>query len=106
MLRGKKPMDLNRNAGIDALFASYRDSIEVPDATPDFMPGLWKRIEQRRSATYSFRRLASGFVTAAAALCLMMTLAMWSPPQNLAGTYVDALADDADTVLVDQGIAQ
>jgi hypothetical protein len=98
-------MDHNRTAELDALFASYRNAIEVPDATPDFMPGLWKRIDQRRTATYSFRRLASGFVTAAAAFCLMMSLAMWSPPQQFpAGTYVDVLADDAGTALVDQDL--
>jgi hypothetical protein len=99
-------MDQNRHAELEALFASYRNAIEVPEATPDFMPGLWNRIEQRRSVTYSFRRLASGFVTAAAALCLMMTLAMWSPSQIGASTYVDVLADDAGTALVEQVDAQ
>jgi hypothetical protein len=106
LLRREKLMDHNRIAELDALFASYRNAIEVPDATPDFMPGLWKRIDQRRSATYSFRRLASGFVTAAAALCLVMSLAMWSPQQSPAGTYVDVLTDDVGTALVDQGIQQ
>lgn len=106
MLRREKPMDQNRHAELEALFASYRDSIEVPDATPDFMPGLWNRIEQRRTVTYSLRRLASGFVTAAAAICLMLSLAMWSPPQASASTYVDVLADDAGTALVEQVDAQ
>lgn len=106
MLRRDKPMDQNRHTELEALFASYRNSIEVPEATPDFMPGLWNRIEQRRSVTYSFRRLASGFVTAAAALCLAMTLAMWSPSHISASTYVDVLTDDAGTALVEQGDAQ
>jgi len=99
-------MDQNRDAELEALFASYRNSMSVPDATPDFMPGLWNRIEQRRGVSYSFRRLASGFVTAAAAICLAMSLALWSPPQITANTYVDVLADDASTTLVEQGDAQ
>ena len=105
-------MDQNRNSELDALFASYRNAVEVPEASPDFMPGLWRRVEQRRTVAYSFRRLASGFVTAAAAICLAMTLVMWSPSQiwssqtTVAGTYVDVLSDDAGSALVDQAEPQ
>jgi hypothetical protein len=99
-------MDQNRHAELDDLFASYRNAIEVPEASPDFMPGLWARIEQRRTVSYSFRRMASGFVTAAAALCLAMTLAMWFPSQVSVSTYVDVLADDAGSALVEQVDAQ
>lgn len=85
---------------VEALFASYRKAARVPDASPDFMPGLWAKIEQKQGVTYSFRRLAQGFVTAAAALCLVMSFAMWTPPEQKqapVSTYVDVLADDADT---------
>jgi hypothetical protein len=85
---------------LDELLASYRSAVIVPDASPEFMPGLWTKIEQKQRVTYSFRRMASGFVTAAAALCLAMSVAMWTPPEQLqipAGTYVDVLADAADT---------
>jgi hypothetical protein len=105
-------MDQNPNPELDALFTSYRNAVVVPDASPDFMPGLWRRIDQRRTVTYSFRRLASGFVTAAAALCLAMTLAMWAPSQIWsssqlsAGTYVEILADNADNPLADQADAE
>jgi hypothetical protein len=96
-------MDQDRiSPELEALFASYRNSVRVPDASPDFMPGLWTRIEQKQRVTYSFRRIAQGFVTAAAALSLMMSLALWTPDQKQvpAGTYVDVLADAEDTAAV------
>ena len=88
-------------AGIDALFASYHDAVRVPEPSADFMPGLWAKIEQRQRTSYSFRRLASGFVTAAAALCIAMSLAIYNPSQSQPtntplSTYVDVLAAAAD----------
>lgn len=91
MQNDKWPADLER------LFASYRDCVTEPDASPDFMPGLWQRIDARRKVTYSFRRFASGFVTAAAAICLFMTVALWIPsqaPVSGGATYVEVLAAD------------
>jgi hypothetical protein len=99
-------MDQNRHAELDDLFASYRNAVEIPEASPEFMPGLWTRIEQRRTVSYSLRRMTSGFVTAAAAICLVMTLAMWLPSPGSVSTYVDVLADDAGSALVEQVDAQ
>jgi hypothetical protein len=90
---------------LTALFCAYRQTAVEPEASRDFMPGLWARIDQRQKVTYSFRRLASGFVTAAAALCLLMSVALWSPTQQQsvsAETYVEVLADDA----ADAGLEQ
>ena len=87
--------------GLDALFASYNQAVRVPEPSADFMPALWARIEQRQRTSYSFRRLASGFVTAAAALCIAMSLAIYNPPQSSSppnSTYVDVLAAAADPV--------
>ena len=85
---------------MDALFASYRNSFAELDASRNFMPGLWSKIEQRQSVTYGFRRMARGFVTVAAAICLMMSAVLWSPPQFNSpaspSTYVDVLADGAN----------
>jgi hypothetical protein len=35
--------------GVDKLFAEYRDAIPDQDVTASFMPGLWQKIEARRS---------------------------------------------------------
>ena len=89
-------------AELETLFASYKSAVQVPDASPDFMPVLWSRIEQRQRVTYGFRRMASGFVTAAAAICLMISFALYNPPQvssgSSASTYVEVLADSTDPV--------
>ena len=83
-------------AELTEVFQAYRHSAVEPEPGRDFMPGVWTRIEQRQKLTYSFRRLAGGFVTAAAALCLVMSVALWSPSQQVltAETYVEVLADD------------
>lgn len=92
-------------AELESIFASYRTAIEEPEPSADFMPELWSRIEQRRRVTYSFGRLASGFVTAAAAICLIMSVALWTPsqvPVNGGATYVEVLADSE----MDSGLDQ
>ena len=88
-------------AELESLFASYRTAVSVPDPSADFMPVLWSRIEQRQRVTYGFRRMASGFVTAAAAICLMISFALYNPPPiqtASAATYVEVLADSADPI--------
>ena len=88
-------------AELELLFASYKTAVHVPDASPEFMPVLWSRIEQRQRVTYGFRRMASGFVTAAAAICLMISFALYNPqPMQTASaaTYVEVLADSTDPV--------
>jgi len=85
-------------AELESLFAAYRTALPEVDASPDFMPRLWERIDGRQRVTYSFSRLARGIVTVAAGLCLFLSSSMWSTPQistSKAGTYVDVLADDS-----------
>jgi hypothetical protein len=82
---------------LEGLFAAYRDSFDGLDASRNFMPGLWAKIEQRQTVTYGFRRMASGFVTLAAAICLMMSAFLWTPSQFspfYSSTYVDVLVED------------
>ncbi len=68
---------------LDRLFAAYREAIPDPVSGPDFMPMLWKRIQARTSLAANLRRWAEGFVTAAAAVCLLLAfLAASSVPQS------------------------
>jgi hypothetical protein len=92
-------------AELERIFAAYKDAVVEPSPSPDFLPGLWTKIDQRRRVSYSFRRMASGFVTAAAAICLLLTAALWTPSQiSVTGgaTYVEILADNE----VDSGLDQ
>jgi hypothetical protein len=63
------------------------------------MPDLWRRIEARQGVTFSLRRMASAFVTAALAFSLLLGVYMALPRQNAyySETYVEAL-DAANTL--------
>lgn len=91
---GELPEDLR------FLLATYRDGFGEPDAGPQFMPSLWREIESRQSAIYNFGRLARGFVTAASAICLIMTMLLLTPigqrSPEYVSTYVEVLADHDD----------
>src|SRR5271157_5007746 len=89
------PMRGNAEERLDALFRAYREACPDPEASPNFMPQLWQRIEARQTFSFSLRRMASGFVTAALALSLALGVYMAIPrsqsytPQS----YIEALAD-------------
>jgi hypothetical protein len=81
---------------LDALFGAYRAACGNPDASANFMPNLWARIDSRQSFTFSFRRMANAFATAAVALSIAVGIYMAVPHtgQNLISqTYVEALAE-------------
>jgi len=82
---------------LDALFRAYRAACPDRDPSVNFMPGLWQRIESRQTFAFSFRRMVSGFVTAAAALTLVLGVYMSIPHANTSSaypvSYVEALAD-------------
>jgi hypothetical protein len=95
---------------LDAMWAEYRDACPDPEPTAEFMPGLWRRIETRRKATVSIRRLAQVCVMASMALALVMGVVLIPRSQDLAtyysSTYVDTLAADNPydyTEIVDLG---
>jgi hypothetical protein len=85
---------------LDALLRAYRAACPDRDTSANFMPELWQRIEARQTFTFSFRRMANGFVTAALALTVALAIFMAIPPKSApAGpvSYLQALAD-ANTV--------
>jgi hypothetical protein len=86
-----------REERLDALFKAYRVACEPREASVNFMPELWEKIERTQNATFSFRRIAKGFVTAAVALSMVLAIIgfVFSDPQNspvFHGSYVEALA--------------
>jgi hypothetical protein len=81
---------------LDELFVAYRLACPEPEASPNFMPELWRKIEAGRSVSYSFTRLTQAFVTAAAAICLVLTIlqtTLKTQPSFYTQTYVEALAE-------------
>src|ERR1051325_7695813 len=80
----------------DALFAAYRAACGTPEPSANFMPNLWARIESRQSFTFSFRRMANAFATAAVALSIVVGIYMAIPRTNSSyynQTYIEVLAD-------------
>lgn len=81
---------------LDALFRAYRAACPDQDASANFMPELWQRIEARQTFTFSFRRMANAFVTAGLALTLALGVYMAvpsKPAQSYPVSYLQALAD-------------
>ena len=77
------------------LFRAYREACPDPEPSPEFTPGIWKRIEARQSFTLSLKHWTSAFVTAAAAICVAMAVYMTIPngieSPIYTTTYVDTL---------------
>lgn len=92
-----------RNGGSDeerlnALFRAYRAACPEPEPSANFMPQLWQRIEGRQTFSFFLGRMASGFVTAAVALTLVMAVYLYFPSPSSAfysESYVEALAGHA-----------
>lgn len=102
------------NRELDALFVAYRAACPDPEPSPNFMPRVWKQIEARRSVTRSYWRWTQAFITAAAAISMLLgLLSAYLPSQSefYNKTYVEALAEDTtvdvspslEVVLADTG---
>src|SRR5688572_9284577 len=81
---------------LQELFHSYRESMTGIEASANFMPALWGKIDGRRRVTHSFTRFASAFVTAAFLICLILSGTLMSDNQvggTYPASYVDVLAD-------------
>lgn len=80
------------------LFQAYRAACPDMDENSTFMPGLWQKIEARQAFPFAMRRFAQLFVSAAAAMCLLMAMLITTAPPHAAGpgvmTYVEALDTD------------
>lgn len=89
-------MDENRN--LDHLFEQYRIAVPDPEASANFMPELWRKIEGRQFFLVRLKKLTQAFVVAAAAICLLLGIVLQVPvssnrPQVVSGNYVDVLAN-------------
>jgi hypothetical protein len=86
----------NDDEELNVLFRAYRDACPDLEASANFMPTLWARIDSRQTFLFSFRRMANAFVTAAVALSIALGVYM-TIPRSTAGTpsetYVEALAE-------------
>ncbi|MBK9171036.1 MAG: hypothetical protein IPM24_26755 [Bryobacterales bacterium] len=95
--------DLSGDERLDALFAAYRDACPEPEAGRNFMPALWRRIEEHQQPSVRFRRLARAFATVGAVVTLAMAAFLFGPLNErmtspvYQSTYVEVLADEQAT---------
>jgi hypothetical protein len=98
-------LDARLNRKLDQVFAEYRAAFPDPDASAAFMPGLWQRIESRRSAnTTVFTRLVQVCVGATLALTVIMGAFLIPHFERLpiySASYVDVLEADHPNTYVD-----
>src|ERR1700730_13202033 len=83
-----------RETRLDELFMAYRAACPDPDASANFMPAIWAKIETREVSTNWFGRVAKALVTAALAASMILGMMMSSTSQSTAflnGTLVEAL---------------
>jgi hypothetical protein len=104
-----KPGDANTE--LNGLFQTYRAACPDMEPSPNFMPEIWRRIEERQRSQFLLGRWASAFVTAAAVLSLGMAAYLYIPTGRAsmlsAESYVEAIASghSIDTPeLVDAGL--
>ncbi len=85
------------NGELDHLFERYRTALPDPEASVNFMPELWRKIEARQFFLVRVKKLTQVFVAAAAAICLLLGILLQAPVSNdtqvVRGNYVDVLAD-------------
>ena len=82
-----------RESRLDELFRAYRDACAIPEASPNFMPEIWARIEAREASTSWFGSVAKALVTAGLAASMILGMMVSSRNQSNAffnATFVDA----------------
>jgi hypothetical protein len=82
---------------LDKLFSEYRAACPEVEPGPNFMPGLWARIEGRSTFWPAFERLSRVVLAICATACvvlLMLDVRAFRGNQSLGTTYVDALASE------------
>jgi hypothetical protein len=83
---------------LDELFRAYRAACPDPEASVNFMPEVWARIEARQISTNLFGRMARALVTVALGATVVLGILLSSVSQSNAssiasynGTYLEAL---------------
>jgi len=99
------------NERLDALLRAYREACPAPEPSANFMPEIWRRIDERQRSLSFLGRWARTLATAAAVLSLALAAYLYIPRSSQSGlsteSYVEALAsahavDSPDAVEADE----
>ena len=94
-----RPVKLSRSdeLRLDEMFRLCRESHDDPEASANFMPQMWAKIEMRRVSTNWFDHIAKALVAAAVAASVIAGLLISSATQSTEfykATFVEALVKD------------
>jgi hypothetical protein len=84
----------NEESALDNLFQEYRAACPDVEASAQFMPALWEKIEARHSFWWVFQGFARTAMAGCAALALLMLALNFISPQQVLPSYTDALVAD------------
>jgi len=102
---GSNELEAKLGGKLDQVFAAYRTAVPDPDPSAAFMPGLWQKIEARRSTNLVvFRRLTQICVAATLALTVVVGVIVIPHLEKLpvySASYVDVLEADHPNTYVD-----
>ena len=86
----------DESSELDALLRAYREACPEQEPSVNFMPELWRRIEERQRSVFFMGRWARALVTAAAVLSIAMAAYLYIPHGRNSvfsvESYVEALA--------------
>lgn len=91
-----EPIRGSEDQKLDALFLAYKGACPDVDASVNFMPHLWQKIEARQNFTFSFQRMAHALVGAGLALSVALGVYISLPStraqKHVSESYIEALA--------------
>lgn len=93
---------MDSNQKLDRLMMAYKASCPDPEVSADFMPGLWRRIESRNHFAFRLRRWSQAVLATTALACLAMFAVLVSRGGLGPVSYVEALADDPENVVMSE----
>jgi hypothetical protein len=89
---------ISDDSELKELFQDYRSACPDVEPSANFMPALWQKIESRHSFWFVFQRFGRSFMTASAALCLLLLVLNFVSANggsvSLWSFYTDALMDE------------
>jgi hypothetical protein len=83
---------MDPEARLSGLFAEYRAACPDPEPGAMFTPGLWEKIEARRSFTYRLKVVSRAIISAAAVVCLLLGLSLSRPEPS--ASYLEVVTAD------------
>ncbi|MGA2594316.1 MAG: hypothetical protein ABSH32_30825 [Bryobacteraceae bacterium] len=83
----------DENAELDGWFRAYREVCPAPEPSANFMPEIWRRIEERQRSVFYLGRWARALATAAAVLSLAMAAYLYIPHGRSSMLYVESYVE-------------